>query len=117
MFGSDYGEIEETTNGIVFNIEHFHVHDGEGIRTNVFLKGCNLHCPWCCNPESISPKYRLHFIKNSAPDVGSANCPQHCIEITGDGKSKRNQIVRGVLHVGRVKRCVRMVPESCLVIE
>lgn len=36
----------------VFNIEKFATHDGPGIRTTIFLKGCNLHCPWCANPES-----------------------------------------------------------------
>ena len=39
--------------GIVFNIQRFSIHDGPGIRTTVFLKGCPLHCPWCQNPESI----------------------------------------------------------------
>ncbi|MGT2844710.1 glycyl-radical enzyme activating protein [Streptococcus hongkongensis] len=38
--------------GIVFNIQHFSIHDGPGIRTTVFLKGCPLLCPWCANPES-----------------------------------------------------------------
>ena len=38
--------------GIVFNIQHFSVHDGPGIRTVVFLKGCPLRCRWCANPES-----------------------------------------------------------------
>ena len=36
----------------VFNIERFATHDGDGIRTVVFLKGCPLRCPWCSNPES-----------------------------------------------------------------
>lgn len=40
----------------VSNIQHFSVGDGPGIRTTVFLKGCNLHCPWCHNPETISAK-------------------------------------------------------------
>ncbi|WP_159563936.1 glycyl-radical enzyme activating protein [Streptococcus halichoeri] len=38
--------------GMVFNIQHFSIHDGPGIRTTVFLKGCPLKCPWCANPES-----------------------------------------------------------------
>jgi len=45
--------------GIVFNIQRFSVNDGPGIRTTVFLKGCPLHCRWCHNPESISPKKEL----------------------------------------------------------
>ena len=38
------------------NIQHFSLDDGPGIRTTIFLKGCNLNCPWCCNPETISSK-------------------------------------------------------------
>ena len=45
--------------GIVFNIQRFSVHDGPGIRTTVFLKGCPLHCPWCHNPESISTEREI----------------------------------------------------------
>ncbi len=40
---------------LVTNIQRMCFHDGPGIRTTVFLKGCNLHCPWCANPENISP--------------------------------------------------------------
>ncbi len=42
--------------GTVFQIQRYCIHDGTGIRTCVFLKGCPLHCPWCHNPEGISPK-------------------------------------------------------------
>lgn len=41
---------------LVSNIQRFSLHDGPGIRTTVFLKGCSLHCPWCSNPENISGK-------------------------------------------------------------
>lgn len=43
---------DEKQTGIVFNIQKFSMHDGQGIRTMVFLKGCPLRCPWCSNPES-----------------------------------------------------------------
>lgn len=46
---------EKKVNGYIFDIQRFSIHDGPGIRTTVFLKGCPLHCKWCCNPESISP--------------------------------------------------------------
>ncbi|HPR17862.1 MAG TPA: glycyl-radical enzyme activating protein [Candidatus Cloacimonadota bacterium] len=42
--------------GMICDIKRFAVHDGPGIRTTVFLKGCPLHCRWCHNPESIDPK-------------------------------------------------------------
>lgn len=44
-------ELEAVT-GFVFDVQRFSLHDGAGVRTNVFLKGCALHCPWCANPES-----------------------------------------------------------------
>ena len=48
--------------GLVFNIQKYSVHDGPGIRTTVFLKGCPLSCAWCHNPESIArrPEIVLH---------------------------------------------------------
>jgi glycyl-radical enzyme activating protein/glucokinase-like ROK family protein len=42
----------EDVAGTVFNVQRFSVHDGPGIRTNIFFKGCPLRCAWCCNPES-----------------------------------------------------------------
>ena len=42
------------TRGRIFDIQRFSTHDGPGIRTIVFLKGCALRCRWCCNPESQS---------------------------------------------------------------
>ena len=45
--------------GIVFSIEEFAIHDGPGIRTTVFLKGCPLHCTWCHNPEGIFPQPQI----------------------------------------------------------
>lgn len=45
----------------ITDIQHFSLHDGPGIRTTVFLKGCNLKCPWCANPECISLKIENDF--------------------------------------------------------
>lgn len=47
--------------GIIFDIQRCCYHDGPGIRTTVFLKGCNLNCAWCHNPESFSIKPQLHY--------------------------------------------------------
>ncbi len=47
--------------GTVLNIQRYCSHDGPGIRTTVFLKGCSLRCKWCANPESIRPKPELTY--------------------------------------------------------
>ena len=47
--------------GTVLNIQRYCSHDGPGIRTTVFLKGCSLRCKWCGNPESIAPKPELAY--------------------------------------------------------
>ncbi|WP_196592732.1 glycyl-radical enzyme activating protein [Pectinatus sottacetonis] len=51
--------------GLVFDIRRFSVHDGAGIRTTVFFKGCPLRCIWCQNPEGIAPKEKLVYFANT----------------------------------------------------
>jgi pyruvate formate lyase activating enzyme len=58
--------------GTVLNVQHFCTHDGPGIRTTVFLKGCSLRCKWCSNPESIHPKPELAY--NPSKCIGKKEC-------------------------------------------
>jgi pyruvate formate lyase activating enzyme len=54
--------------GTIFDIKEFALHDGPGIRTTVFLKGCPLRCPWCHNPEGLSPEPQiLHSAAGDRP--------------------------------------------------
>jgi len=62
--------------GMVFNIQKYSVHDGPGIRTIVFLKGCALSCRWCSNPESQRREPELAF--NAGRCLGVSKCG-HCI--------------------------------------
>ncbi len=64
--------------GILFDFKKFSIHDGPGIRTTAFLKGCPLHCAWCHNPESISPKIELHYWPERCILCGE--CVEHCPE-------------------------------------
>ena len=61
--------------GVVFNIQRFSIHDGPGIRTTVFLKGCNLRCFWCHNPESVSSQPEVQFFPEKCILCGA------CVEI------------------------------------
>ncbi|MCD6323145.1 MAG: glycyl-radical enzyme activating protein [Clostridiales bacterium] len=75
-------------NGLVFDIQHFSIFDGPGIRTTVFMKGCSLDCAWCHNPESISPKKEIqtYFFKCIGCGQCFEVCPQHAHIITDDGR-------------------------------
>jgi pyruvate formate lyase activating enzyme len=68
--------------GLIFDIRRFSTHDGDGIRTTVFLKGCSLNCLWCQNPEGISMKRRPIYFKNRCIKCGN------CVKI-----SKNNGVV------------------------
>lgn len=60
--------------GTVFNIQRFTVHDGPGIRTEVFLKGCTLHCRWCSNPESYVAERQVGVYPSKC--IGAELCGQ-----------------------------------------
>lgn len=64
--------------GMVFDIQRYTVHDGPGIRTTVFLKGCPLHCLWCSNPEGISPQPQLAIYPKDC--IGLQQCGR-CVDV------------------------------------
>jgi len=68
--------------GLIFNIQKYSLHDGPGIRTTVFLKGCPLRCAWCSNPESQSDN--LELIVNTENCLGPAKC-RRCVDTCPEG--------------------------------
>ena len=79
--------VNEPLTARVFNIQRFSVHDGPGIRTTVFLKGCPLNCRWCCNPESIHPQPQVGHARNTCTRCGRCinACPNGAISLDEEG--------------------------------
>lgn len=86
--------------GTIFDIKGFALHDGPGIRTTVFLKGCPLRCRWCHNPEGLSPLPQLSVKQNACVQCGKCRkscthpdcqpygrclhiCPGGCLSVVG----------------------------------
>lgn len=74
--------------GLVFNIQKFSIHDGPGVRTTVFLKGCPLRCKWCANPESQSSKVQMMYDGEKCQHCLSCvkACPENAVSMAEDGK-------------------------------
>lgn len=75
--------------GFIFNIQRYSIHDGGGIRTLIFFKGCPLHCPWCCNPESQS--FQKEIIKLTSQCIHCGGCAEDSPDCPMDALSEQGQ--------------------------
>jgi pyruvate formate lyase activating enzyme len=97
--------------GLIFDIQRFSLHDGPGIRSTVFLKGCPLSCLWCHNPESLDPRREVFYDKDSCINCLEclSSCGKEALSISGD-----------VLHFDKAKcdacgDCTHICPTDALV--
>lgn len=90
------------------NLQRFSIRDGPGIRTTVFLKGCNLNCRWCHNPETIDQKRELQYFETKCLHCGLCKtvCPENCFFPEGGVDRTANCIFCG--------RCVEICPAKAL---
>ncbi len=96
--------------GIVTDIKRFAIHDGDGIRTTVFLKGCPLKCVWCHNPESISATFSLALFPEKCTSCGI------CAKVCPNGVHKFEDGVHTIdktkcVHCGK---CEQACPQNAL---
>jgi len=119
------GEYVSDLKGVITNIQRFSIHDGPGIRTTVFLKGCNLRCFWCHNPETLEPKPQLQIFPNRCIGCGKCfeRCPNHAhVQVNGQRQFLRELCVacgacaetcyaEALVLVGQVKTVDEVVEE------
>lgn len=96
---------------MIFDLQRYSTHDGPGIRTLVFLKGCSLACLWCQNPESRSPKPDILLDRRQCIE-GCRLCSQTCPAILRD--SEGIQLTRSALNAEDMERLRGLCPSEAL---
>lgn len=99
--------MSEEKTGIIFDIQRWSLHDGPGIRTNVFLKGCPLNCIWCSNPESQAGYSEVAFFPDKCINALRCleNCPHSAISNSKKGKIDYEVCKKRCYSVGEGYQC------------
>ncbi len=101
--------------GLITGIQRFSIHDGPGIRTVVFFKGCPLNCPWCSNPETRSTEKEMMYLKSKCILCGMCieNCEFSAISpVNGETEERGIAVDRALCR--KCFRCISLCPAEAL---
>lgn len=100
----------EDIRGVITEIKRFATHDGPGIRTTVFIKGCPLRCRWCCNPETWTMERQLYYISKRCQGYGACvrECSAGALSMDKENKVDREKCTRCM-------KCVAVCPNQAFV--
>ena len=100
--------------GRIFDIQRYSIHDGSGIRTIVFLKGCVLRCKWCCNPESQEYKIQTMTVQGKPKVIGQDATVREVLETVGRDRTYYRRSNGGMTLSGGESLCQPAFCEALL---
>lgn len=112
VFRGEIKVISKEMKGVIFNIQKFSLHDGPGIRTIVFFKGCTMSCLWCSNPESQDVAPQIMFNKSLCTKCGrcESKCKISAIDMNSYYRINKDKCIK-------CKNCVESCLNGALVLE
>jgi len=98
--------------GRIFNIQKYSIYDGDGIRTLIFFKGCNILCAWCANPEGINSAFQVMFSHDKCVNCGNCVnvCPAGIHYMTTDAQGNSSHRVNRNIDCIGCRKC----EEACI---
>jgi pyruvate formate lyase activating enzyme len=94
----------------VFNIQRYSIHDGNGVRTNIFFKGCPLRCLWCNNPESLDSAPSIMFDERICQQFGE------CLKNNGEIVLENNKLIINRDHITDITIFDNICPSKALIV-